>query len=341
MAERNPPSWTQGGSHSAENDRAFMAAMVQAEGVAGPGDLRVSFTSGLGLSIAAGTCWVQTDSAALANMYHCVNDANLAKTLSSNGSGNPRKSIVVAKVNDNFYDGSGLNTWTITLVDGTPAATPVDPATPTNSLKLASITVPSNNVISQNSIVDVRPRARVNGEPPVSTLMPYAGLVASVPGSWLIANGAAVSRAIYKHLFDAMGTTYGNGDGSTTFNLPDMRGRVPVCQDDMGGVDAGRLDSSGTSLGSGAGSQYRTITQDQLPLHRHRAPSWDTGGRFIIGGLGNSNAGLSVSSGGTNEDNTGFNLSGPSSNVDSNDLSNEDPLSVMQPYLVVNYIIKV
>lgn len=63
---------------------------------------------------------------------------------------------------------------------------------------------------------------------------------ANAPPGWLKANGAAVSRAAYAALFDVIGTAYGVGDGSTTFNLPDLRGEFIRGWDDGRGVDSGR-----------------------------------------------------------------------------------------------------
>ena len=74
---------------------------------------------------------------------------------------------------------------------------------------------------------------------PAGCVMPYAG--ATAPDGWLLCHGQAVSRTTYADLFGAIGTAYGPGDGSTTFNLPDLRGRVAAGRDDMGGTDAGRL----------------------------------------------------------------------------------------------------
>lgn len=68
--------------------------------------------------------------------------------------------------------------------------------------------------------------------------------VSSTPSGWLKANGAAVSRTVYWALFSLIGTAFGAGDGSTTFNLPDLRGEFLRCLDDGRGVDSGR------SLGS-------------------------------------------------------------------------------------------
>ena len=54
---------------------------------------------------------------------------------------------------------------------------------------------------------------------------------ATLPPGWLLCNGAAVSRTSYSKLFNLIGTTYGSGDGSTTFNLPDLRNNIPICSD--------------------------------------------------------------------------------------------------------------
>ena len=71
---------------------------------------------------------------------------------------------------------------------------------------------------------------------PSGAVLPFAGTAA--PAGWLLCYGQAVSRTTYAALFNALGTAYGAGDGSTTFNLPDLRGRVPGGKDDMGGVAA-------------------------------------------------------------------------------------------------------
>lgn len=67
---------------------------------------------------------------------------------------------------------------------------------------------------------------------------------ASVPTGWLECNGAAVSRTTYASLFTAISTTWGVGDGSTTFNLPDMRGYFPRGYDNGRGIDTGRVLAS-------------------------------------------------------------------------------------------------
>lgn len=115
---------------------------------------------------------------------------------------------------------------------------------------------------------------------PAGTLAPYAGPITShadsatgatpsgPPPGWLWCAGQAVSRARYASLFAAIGTTYGSGDGSLTFNVPDLRGRTIVGLDNMGGTDAGRLSSANT-LGTTGGAETHTIAEANLPSHSH------------------------------------------------------------------------
>jgi len=89
-------------------------------------------------------------------------------------------------------------------------------------------------------------------------LMPYAG--SSAPSGWLLCYGQAISRTTYSDLFAAIGTTYGAGDTTTTFNVPDLRGRSLFGQDNMGGSAASRLTTAGsgvdgTTLGASGGNQ--------------------------------------------------------------------------------------
>jgi microcystin-dependent protein len=83
-------------------------------------------------------------------------------------------------------------------------------------------------------------------------VVPFAGSTA--PAGALFCYGQTVSRTTYAGLFAAISTTYGGGDGSTTFSLPDLRGRVVAGKSDMGGSDAGNL-SGGGALGNGLGAQ--------------------------------------------------------------------------------------
>ena len=98
-------------------------------------------------------------------------------------------------------------------------------------------------------------RLLMPGAAPTGTVVPFAGAVA--PAGYLLAFGQAVSRTSYPGLFAVIGGTYGSGDGSTTFNLPDLRGLVVAGKDNMGGLNANRLSSvmASTTLGAGGGTE--------------------------------------------------------------------------------------
>jgi microcystin-dependent protein len=92
----------------------------------------------------------------------------------------------------------------------------------------------------------------------------------TAPTGFLKANGAAVSRSTYSALFTAIGTTFGSGDGSSTFNVPDLRGEFPRGWDDSRGIDSGR------SFGS--------AQADELKSHLHQAATYSN----IVGWSGTS-----------------------------------------------------
>lgn len=115
-------------------------------------------------------------------------------------------------------------------------------------------------------------KAYVDAAMPPGAVIDYAGSTA--PSGWLFCAGQAVSRTTYAALFTAIGTTYGVGDGSTTFNLPDLRGRVTVGKDDMTGSAASRMTSGGSgvdgaTLGASGGAETHTLTTSEIPAHTH------------------------------------------------------------------------
>lgn len=92
---------------------------------------------------------------------------------------------------------------------------------------------------------------------PVGSILPYGG--ANSPNSdWLLCYGQAVSRSTYSSLYAILGDLYGAGNGTTTFNLPDLRGRIPVGNDAMGGTAANRTQRTST-LTTTNGSPTATI----------------------------------------------------------------------------------
>lgn len=111
---------------------------------------------------------------------------------------------------------------------------------------------------------------------PVGVVSAYAGTLA--PPAYLFCNGSAVSRTTYSALFAVIGTTYGGGDGSTTFNLPDLRGEF------IRGLDSGRGIDSGRTLGS--------FQADELKQHSHDFVTGVTGDADAGGGDRDNDAGL-------------------------------------------------
>jgi len=130
------------------------------------------------------------------------------------------------------------------------------------------------------------------------TVLPFAGTTA--PNGWLLCNGQAINRADFPNLFATIGTTYGAGNGTTTFNVPDVRGRVVAGKDDMGGTAAGRLTNTGNgnpgingaTLGAAGGADRHTLTVAQMPAHSHtvnNSASTTIGGAFTTASLNAAN----------------------------------------------------
>ena len=156
---------------------------------------------------------------------------------------------------------------------------------------------------------------------PAGSVMPYAGSTA--PSGWLLSYGQAISRSTYATLFAAIGTTYGVGDGATTFNVPDLRGRLVAGQDDMGGTSADRLTGqsggvNGDTLGASGGAETHTLTPGELPTAATYQRQTSNGGQ---GG---------VSSSGLAQNPAYIPLVG----------ANDEAHNNVQPTIILNYIIK-
>jgi len=188
---------------------------------------------------------------------------------------------------------------------------------------------------------------------PPGCISPYAGSTA--PGGWLLCDGTAHSRSTYAALFALIGTSYGSGNGSTTFNVPNLKDRFVL----------GKGDTY-SSLGGTGGSSSVTLTTDELPAHTHTGTTNSSGSHTHTTNSsltpdGSNNVGLGL----VTQDGTGTDASSgdntdhePNVHTDITALTIDaggahthtfttdsrgsgQPFEVMNPYIILNYIIKV
>lgn len=214
--------------------------------------------------------------------------------------GNPRIDRVVI---DRF-------TGIASVITGTPNASPVAPAISSGKVPVCQVLIQtSSSSITNSMITDERDFSalghgtageynvgtgpnnilQLNGSSqipavdgslltgivsiPSGVITDYAGSTA--PAGWLLCYGQAISRTTFAALFTAISTTFGVGDGSTTFNIPDYRGRIGAGVDNMGGSAASRITSTsgitGSTLGSAGGEQTHVLVTGEMPSHTHTA----------------------------------------------------------------------
>lgn len=152
---------------------------------------------------------------------------------------------------------------------------------------------------------------------PPGMLAPYAG--ATAPAGWLLAQGQEVSRTGYAALFATLGTTYGVGNGTTTFNLPDLRGRVPVGLQQFD-VDFGNIGLTG-------GAKNVALTSLQNGPHTHTVNV----GRTKRGDGSNPNHAAASPDG---------DFFGSAFSYTTQTSGAGEPHNNIQPYITLNYIIK-
>lgn len=178
-----------------------------------------------------------------------------------------------------------------------------------------------------------RTSAGIGGGLPTGTVLTW--LTDTAPTGFLLCYGQAVSRTTYSSLFDVIGETFGSGDGSTTFNLPDTRGRVLAGTDDMGGSAANRLTSgnshTATAIGATFGSEVHQLVTSEIPAHTHTIQK-------IANGTPNNQ---SISSGSTSGDaDDGSSTWADQSNCRAGPTGGDGSHNNVQPTITVNYIIK-
>ena len=154
------------------------------------------------------------------------------------------------------------------------------------------------------------------------------------PDGFLNCDGTAVSRTTYSALFAEIGTTYGAGDGATTFTLPDLRDNVALGKSSSKAIGSTGGSATQTPAGSVSVANH-TLTISQIPSHRHLegghsefgTGSSQTAVTRNTGNASNAKRFFTANTGGGGAHNHGGSFSGSS-------------MSVLQPYVAVNYIIK-
>jgi microcystin-dependent protein len=149
----------------------------------------------------------------------------------------------------------------------------------------------------------------------------------TAPSGWLLCTGTAVSRTTYAALFAVIGTTFGVGDGSTTFNLPNYTNRMPY----------------GTTVGATGGSATTTLITANLPSHTHSIS--DPGhAHTIIDGQVNTRTNPSfnwVGTGGASVGTTGASVNSNTTGITATDATGSGTAATtISPYLGINFIIK-
>lgn len=182
---------------------------------------------------------------------------------------------------------------------------------------------------------------------PLAGGMDYWGSTAP-NSSFAFPYGQAVSRTTYSTLFAIMGTTFGSGDGSTTFNLPDKRGRVSAGVDNMGGSSASRLTTAtmtATTLGGvSAATETKTLSTANLPPYTPSGTIANTtitiGGGIYGGTLNNRNVGSGID----------FTVPSPATAITASQSptftgtaqgGTSTAFSIVQPTIAANYIIRI
>lgn len=192
MALHTPPSWLQNASHPAENDRLTSQALWATTGIISPTSMAVTANSptAMNVFVAAGWAAVVGDIQPGMGAYIFYNDAPVLLTITTANATEPRIDLIVATVNDSFYSGS-TNNVVFQVIAGTPASSPVVPATPQNSIALASVYVGAAVLsITSGNITDLRVS--------VTTNLPIGDITGVTAGTGLTGGGTsgAVTLAI-------------------------------------------------------------------------------------------------------------------------------------------------
>ena len=175
---------------------------------------------------------------------------------------------------------------------------------------------------------------------PIGTILPVAS--EAVPEGWVLCDGRELAIEDYQGLYDLIGTTYGAGDSAfwaqvffpaTTFNIPDLRGRTIIGANDMGGEQSDVLTIHQASAGQVGGEEQHQLTEEEMPNHTHGIQYFrrdaGSGSRDTWNGTGGGPASMGSSDWRNN------------GNVRAAGSGGDQPHNNMQPYMALNYMMKV
>ncbi len=205
-----------------------------------------------------------------------------------------------------------------------------------------TITVPGCVYIGSPQPSPDQPMSPAQGATPTGAILPYAGEMA--PEGYLLCNGAEINRTTYASLFGVIGSTYGVGNGNTTFHLPDLRGRFPLGLDNMGGTSADVVTAAeADSLAGSGGAETHTLTINEMPAHSHLVRQRRSS-RHEPEESGNWEVEITQrhnESGWRSDDSTSNPLNSQTGeNVPLQNTGGDQAHNNMPPYLSLNYIIK-
>jgi microcystin-dependent protein len=267
------PIYLQAETYSAARDRSPFLDLIS-EGVVGSGHFAVSWTSALTLSVAAGVAWIKGKNVAEQGMYRQYEASANSISVGAGHATLPRLDQIILRIMDQAHDSSLKSEPRIEVVPGTATSgatldnrlgfkdlNALDENSK-NYLLLADVLVPAAaSSINASNVRDKRARATVGSGDAINMGNPVGAYVfcasSAAKAGYLRADGAAHSRQTYAVLFADIGTTYGAGDGSTTFNVPNVKGRCLV------DLDTGQVEFD--AVGEIGGAKTHVLTAAQLP----------------------------------------------------------------------------
>jgi hypothetical protein len=249
MTVQNPAVFLQSEAHPAEDVRRMLTAIAGTTGgVVDTGALAVSETAGaasMGVDVAGGRAWIAGSEATYQGVYFVENRGVESLTIGASDPTNGRYDLIVAKVEDSEYSGS-VNAWSLVVVAGTADPSPVDPATPANSITLARVTVGAGvstitdaNITDLRNVVGLEARVADLETPPADTKTASYTLAASDKNTRVVMNSAsATTITVDTGIFSAGDSVWIHNIGAGTCTV--TAGTATV--DTAGSLDVGQWE---------------------------------------------------------------------------------------------------